>query len=132
MSGGAWKYVAGYMPSTHDMSGFATSELSVYSKYLDLYSANSNINSYNNRILGDATGEMGPFYCYTDRDGRARYHNNWNSDQSHFIESAFPWFHRGGYYGDGNLAGQFYFHRDTGGAYTYIGSRLVLTPQTKN
>ena len=126
MSGGAWEYVAGYMPSSSDASGFSASELTTYSKYLDLYSANSTINSYNNRKLGDATGEMGPFYFYADKDNNKRYHNNWYGDVSFFVDSTYPWFYRGGYYGSGVLAGQFYFVRYTGGVDTDGGSRLVL------
>ena len=126
MSGGAWEYVAGYMPSSSDGSGFSASELTTYSKYLDLYSANSTINSYNNRILGDATGEMGPFYFYADKYNNKLHHNNWYGDHSHFVGSTGPWFGRGGDYGHGVLAGQFHFDRYTGGVYAYGGSRLVL------
>ena len=126
MSGGAWEYVAAYMPSSRDASGFTSAELNTYAKYLDIYPANSTINSYNNRILGDATGEMGPFYFYADKDGNKRYHNNWYSDYSYFVDSTYPWFVRGGYYDDGVLAGQFYFGRGTGGGFTHVGSRLVL------
>ncbi len=127
MSGGAWEYVAGYMPSSSDDSGFTSTELTTYSKYLDLYSANSTINSYNNRKLGDATGEMGPFYFYADKDNNKRYHNNWYGDHSHFVDSTHPWFVRGGDYAYGVLAGQFYFGRSTGGVSAYAGARLVLT-----
>ena len=126
MSGGAWEYVAGYMPSSSDGSGFSASELTTYSKYLDLYSANSTINSYNNRILGDATGEMGPFYFYADKYNNKLHHNNWYGDYSYFVGSTSPWFGRGGSYGNGVLAGQFHFDRYTGGVRTYDGSRLVL------
>ncbi len=127
MSGGAWEYVAGYMPSSSDASGFTSAELNTYAKYLDIYPANSTINSYNNRILGDATGEMGPFYFYADKDNIKRYHNNWYGDHSYFVYSTYPWFGRGGYCGDGVLAGQFHFSRGTGGVDTLVGSRLVLT-----
>ena len=126
MSGGAWEYVAGYMPSSSDDSGFTSTELTTYSKYLDLYSANSTINSYNNRKLGDATGEMGPFYFYADKDNNKRYHNNWYGDFSYFVDSSSPWFFRGGIYAYGVLAGQFYFNTYTGGVTSHDGSRLVL------
>ena len=131
MSGGAWEYVAGYMPSSSDASGFTSDELNIYSKYLDLYQANSETTSYNNRILGDATGEMGPFYYYADNDNIIRYHNNWYSDNSYFISYIYPWFGRGGNHDASALAGQFNFGRGTGNVYIYGGSRLVLTPQTK-
>ena len=127
MSGGAWEYVAAYMPSSNDASGFSASELTTYSKYLDLYSANSTINSYNNRKLGDATGEMGPFYFYADKDNIKRYHNNWYGDHSVFIDDTFSWFGRSGAYNDGIRAGYFYFGRGSGDIYDFCGSRLVLT-----
>ena len=127
MSGGAWEYVAGYMPSSSYDSGFTSDELNIYSKYLDLYPSNSTLNSYNNRKLGDATGEMGPFYYYADQDGIKRYRNNWYGDQSSFIHSQYTWFRRGGPYDNGVLTSQFFFSRHTGGVYISGGSRLVLT-----
>lgn len=131
MSGGTWEYVAGYMTSSSDKSGFTVSEINANSKYLDVYPSNSTIFSYNNRILGDATGEMGPFYNYADAGGgNQHYHNNWYADDSYFVDStsAVPWFRRGGGYSYGILAGQFTFARNSGGASDSIASRLVLTP----
>ena len=83
--------------------------------------------SYQYRILGDATGEMGPFKTYLDGDNNSRYHNSWYGDDSHFGDSTYPWFHRGGGCGNGVLAGQFNFDRGTGGAHTNFGFRLVLS-----
>ena len=127
MSGGAEEYVAAYMPNKKDLSGFTSTELITYSKYFDVYQTDSSMTSYNHRILGDATGEMGPFYYYADRDNAGRYHNNWYVDYSLFIDSTNPWFRRGGYYADGVLAGQFSFNRFAGGVHSPIGFRLVLT-----
>ena len=73
--------------------------------------------TYSKRILGDATGEMGPFY----------YYEGWYSDGSGVVDSSDPWFCRGGFYDDGVLAGQFYSYHDTGGARSSVGLRLVLT-----
>ena len=128
MSGGAFDYVAGYMPSSNDASGFTSNELTTYSKYLDLYPSNSTITSYNNRILGDATGEMGPFYYYTDKDNIKPYHDNWYTDYSVFAFSTLPWFVRGGIYSHGFLTGQFNFDGGTGGIYSHVASRIVLIP----
>ena len=127
MSGGARDCVAGYVPSSSDASGFTLADLNIYSKYLDLYPDNTTIKSWNNRILGDATGEMGTFYYYVDKDNNKRYHNNWYNDNSCFLDSTNPWFYRGGLYVDGVLASQFYFNDYTGNTNTGIGSRLVLT-----
>ncbi len=127
MSGGARDCVAGYVPSSSDASGFTLADLNIYSKYLDLYPDNTTIKSWNNRILGDATGEMGLFYYYVDKDNNKRYHNNWYNDNSCFLDSTNPWFYRGGLYVDGVLASQFYFNDYTGNTNTGVGSRLVLT-----
>ncbi len=128
MSGGAWEYVAGYMPSSSDASGFTSDELITYSKYLDLYPNNSTMISYNNRILGDATGEMGPFYHYEDNEGVNRYYNNWYKESPGFVEHTYPWFVRGGIYSHGFLTGQFNFDGGTGGIYSHVASRIVLIP----
>ena len=129
MSGGAIEYVAGYMSNVSNQSGFTSDELTIYSKYLDVYSTNSTINSYNDRILGDATGELGPFYYYVDKDGTKRFHNSWYGDYSEFLAFSGPWFSRSGPYSNGVLAGQFYFVKKPGGVSTYDGFRLALTPK---
>ena len=128
MSGGSWKYMASFRSGTYGSSGFISSTLKAYnSKYYDEYSSLSDWTKYSKRILGDATGEMGPFYYYQDADGNNRSHNSWYADASYFVQSSAPWFYRGGYSTDGVLAGQFYFHRYTGGAHGSFGFRLVLT-----
>ncbi len=122
MSGGAWEYVAGYRDGTIGSSGLTLDEIrNTYSKYIDVYESDSMISSYSKRILGDATGEMGPFYY----DG-SYYRNNWYNDYLHFVEKDYPWFGRGGDYKNGSGAGQFYFARYTGNTNTNSGARLVL------
>lgn len=127
MSGGAHEYMASY--SAVGSSGFTTTTIAQYdSKYFDVYNTNSGEQTYQYRILGDATGEMGPFVDYKDGDSYNRHHNQWYGDFSDFVQSSYPWFSRGGYYDDGVLAGQFDFSRYTGGVGSTIGSRLVLAP----
>ena len=118
MAGGAHEYMASYRSGASIPTADA--------KYFDVYNASSAVNTYNYRILGDATGEMGPFINYKDGDGSARWHNKWYGDDSYFVDSTNPWFLRGGTYDHGVLAGQFNFRRSTGAAYGIIGSRLVL------
>ena len=128
MSGGAYEYMASFISETYGSSGFNATILKAYnSNYYDTYDKNSYKYTYSKRILGDATGEMGPFYYYQDGDNN-RLHNAWYADGSYFVESSDPWFDRGGgsyYYGV--LAGQFRFGRDTGGVNSEDGFRLVLT-----
>ena len=128
MSGGAWEYMASYRDTTLGSSGFDASTITNYdSKYFDVYSNSSNDYDYSKRILGDATGEMGPFYDYTTGTWTGHY-NNWYADYSYFVYSSYPWFVRGGYYYYGVLAGPFGFAYDTGGSDSYFGFHLVLAP----
>ncbi len=122
MSGGTWEYVAGYRDGTIGASGLTLTEIrEIYNKYIDVYASDSAVTTYSRRILGDATGEMGPFY--------GDYYNNWYNDYSNFVDSAYPWFRRGGPYSSGPISGQFYFSRHTGDAYNGFSARLVLTPK---
>jgi hypothetical protein len=123
MSGGAWEYMASYIDGTPKDSGFTTDsgDLTTYAKYLDVYSSASDINAYQYRILGDATGELGPFYKF-----EIHSYNNWFQDHSDFVSGVNSWFDRGGYCGNSTAAGQFYFRRDRGNANSYYSARLVL------
>ena len=128
MSGGAWEYMASLRNETYGSSGFDVTTLKAYnSKYYDTYDGSSNWTTYSKRILGDATGEMDPFYYYKDGDNVNRPHNSWYADHSDFVNSSHPWFGRGGHYNRGVLAGQFVFVPYTGGAGSGIGFHLVLT-----
>ena len=124
MSGGAWEYMAAYRADTMGSSGFSTTSTdsnyigSYNAKYFDVYPNNTGSNSFNKRILGDATGELGPI-------NSSRY-NSWYDDYSAFVSSSYPWFLRGGFHSFGVIAGSFAFYYTTGGASSYYGFRLVL------
>ena len=135
MSGGAWEYVMGYTTGASTVGG--SSEItSIYSdffensnwdKYYDEYSSTSSTN-YSNRILGDATGEMGPFGNQVDPDNNTRYKSSWYGDYALFVYSSSPWFPRGGAWYYGSSSGAFAFDIATGGADSHIGFRIVLAP----
>ena len=135
ISGGAFEYVMGYttgattVGGSSSITGLYSNFFSdnVYTKYWDRYTSTANTN-YNNRILGDATGEMGPFGSEKDPDGATRYKSSWYKDHAHFAYSSNPWFGRGGYWLNGTASGAFAFADSTGGAYTSISSRIVLAP----
>jgi len=117
MNGGAEEYVAGYRANTYGYSGFdATSIASYQDKYFDVYNEASEPTTYNYRILGDATGEMGPF---------ANYIGSWYGDSAYFVYSSLPWFYRGGYFRDSAAGGVFHFSR-TFGAEGGYSARLVV------
>jgi len=135
MSGGSWEYVMGYTTGATTIGGssgitslysnFFTD--SIYTKYWDKYSSTTTTN-YNNRILGDATGEMGSFGSQTDPDGTARYKSSWYGDYAYFAYSTNPWFARGGDWAGGTDVGAFASSSFTGAVYTNYGFRIVLTP----
>ena len=130
MSGGIWEYTASYVNEKYADSGYTFDLITSYTngeKYFDKYNSSSTITNYNNRILGDATGELGPFYLYEDGDEYLRNHNGWYDDLSQFVDSSSPWFFRGGARHNGILASQFSFSRGTGGNHSDIGFRVVLT-----
>ncbi len=130
MSGGVWEYVMGYTTGAESVGG-ASSITSLYSnffsdntysKYWDKYPTTINTD-YNNRILGDATGEMGPFGYESNL-----YRSSWYKNYANFIHPSYPWFVRGSHWNGGNEAGSFAFSFGTGSAYTYISFRIVLAP----
>ncbi len=122
MSGGIDEYVAGYIDGNVGNSGLTLDEIrNTYNKYIDVYASSSAATTYSNRMLGDATGEMGPFYY-----NGSNYRNNWYDDYSYFVDSSSPWFRRGG--ASSRAPGLFNFRgRSTmGGGSVSDSSRLVL------
>jgi len=118
MSGGAWEFVAGYRANTYGNSGFDETSIANYAnKYFDVYNELSDTTTYQYRILGDATGEIGPFMSNR---------GSWYGDYANFISEETPWFLRGGNYGDNSIAGAFFFHRIYGSINYGNSSRLVL------
>ena len=129
MSGCSYEYVAAYISNNVGSSGFSSININGYdNKYFDIYNSSSSVKSYQYRILGDATGEMGTFKSYPDGDDTSRYHSAWYGDYSYFVDSNYPWFARGGQYSDGVLTGIFDFGRATGKIANDSSYRIVLTP----
>ena len=140
MSGGAWEYVMGVMKDANGnlMSGLDSTWSSGFngtlydgssytngidfpdSKYYDVYNYGE-LTSYSNRILGDATGEMGPFQYKN-----YKFLSSWYNDEAWFVNSSYPWFNRGGSFSSGSGAGAFYFVNNYGHANSGISFRLVL------
>ena len=120
MSGGAYEYMAAYRSGTVGSSGLTVDTINANSNYFDIYNSASTDTSYQYRILGDATGEMGPI---------TSYETSWYQDCAYFVSSFNPWFARGGNYGGTNFAGVFCFPALAGAAKDSIGSRMVLSPE---
>jgi predicted oxidoreductase len=105
MSGGTDEYVMGNYNKTAGKSGLTVS--GVPAEHIDIYSGTSVSASH----LGDATGETA----------------GWYSDYAFFVLSSVPWFERGGYYSNGDVAGVFVFDVNTGEGSTFSGFRVALS-----
>ena len=132
--GGAQEYVASYIDTKFGSSGFKATTIAEYdAKYFDVYNTSSTASTFKYRILGDATGETGPFKSFIDGDGdttatttNSRNHNTWYNSLARFVLSSEPFFLRGGTFKNGGLASQFYFDNHTGAAHANVGYRFVL------
>ncbi|MCI8575257.1 MAG: hypothetical protein HFI09_02175, partial [Bacilli bacterium] len=83
------------------------------SKYYDQYRYSENEGIYSKRILGDATGEMGPFE--TAHFGQEpRNIGSWYSDEAWMVAKMWPWFQRGANFPIGIGAGIFMFGHANG------------------
>jgi len=135
MSGGAWEYVMGYTTGATTVGGNSSiTNLysnffsdSTYLKYWDKYTSTLNTN-FNNKILGDATGEMGPFGSEKDLDSNIRYKSSWYKDYANFANSSVSWFARGGIWYYGTTSGIFAIGSDIGGMDGVVSYRVVLAP----
>ena len=155
MSGGAWEYVMGVMLDKNgkvmsgrnsiynsgfngsfgcptcdsDTSGLTslTTGISFPSdtRYYDTYAYAENDETYNRRILGDATGEMGPFSTAT-YGSQTRQISSWYDDEAWFVSSNFPWFGRSGAFTGGIGNGLFAFDNGYGQEKPWGGFRVVL------
>ncbi len=126
MSGGAWEYMVSVELNKAGNAILYGSTASVASeltdpKYYDIYNYGNNTRTdYSRRILGDATGEMGPLGAEI---------SSWYKDSAIFVYSgtnAFTWFVRGGAYQYGTASGVFAFESQTGDVSWGNGFRVVL------
>ena len=145
MSGGAWEYMMsvlvdqngtpmsgsnsinnsgfngpfGCPTCDHDNSGLTElttgKDLPTNTKYYDTYAYAENDKSYQNRILGDATGETGPFSLATN-DTQTRQIGSWYQDEAWFVYNVGPWLMRSATHSYGMNSGIFSYRRDFGRA----------------
>jgi len=160
MSGGAWEYVMGIMLDENgnlmsgrnnlNHSGFngilgcpncdggdkaITSITNGYEwpdkRYYDTYSYSTNDQHFERRILGDATGEVGPFASknYNGSNGKyTRFINSWYDDFAQSVHDSNPWVIRGGHLLEGTDSGIFAFSVTMGSLLNNLGFRVVLSP----
>ena len=123
MSGGASELVMAIMLTKNNVPSFDISFVR-YPKYYDIYAYGESQLSFTRRILGDATGELGPFHSPLVGDSHSN--SSWYDDVGNFIYSAYPGLSRGENLTWDNNTGIFAFNFcDFQGSYMK-GFRLVL------
>ena len=120
-------YTSGFAGPYCNTSGTASGQAFPEEKYYDKYAYGSDYVHYERRILGDATGEMGPFANATYGEQK-RQSGSWYADEAWFVATTYPWFVRGGGYAVGIGAGVFDFGYAPGFASTKYSFRVVLAP----
>jgi len=147
MSGGAWEYVMGILTNETKVpfsgrnatyhsgftgpygeggalaSGYAWPE----SRYYDTYAYGTSYREYTRGILGDATGEMGPF-ASVKYGSRTNYIHSWYKNHAYNVYNSSPWYMRSGGCRHGSQSGMFAFSQDYGSSYDDVSFRIVLTP----
>ncbi len=129
MSGGTLETMAACVEGSVGSSDFDIETLAkeMDNGYIDRYSKDSTSTSFNKRILGDAIGELGPFYTYIEGNGSLYLHSSWYSNSAEFVRSAEPWLSRGSWFDQGAVISQFYFRTDVGEVWG-AGFRVALAP----
>ena len=134
MSGGASEFVMAYTNNVtldnelSDITNFYDDffDNDIWSMYYDEYSSKT-YTDFDNRVLGDAIGEMGPFYRYTtDSGGTTR--SSWYDDYAYFPIADRAWFVRGGNWQDGVVSGLFYIYGINGNISSAGAFRMILSP----
>lgn len=119
--------MASYITGIYGSSDFDAESMAIYdNKYFDIYPSNSLAATYNKKILGDATGELGPFYYYKESNEISYNHSTWYADNVAFVVINFPWFYRGASYNSGVIAGIFRANGNLGSNLSYTSFRIVL------
>ena len=122
MNGGGFEFLAAYSDTKLGNSGFDSNPHSIYgAKYFDVYPSDISTADFNKRILGDATGELGPFYLST-----AMVSSSWWTDHGNMPSNNVPWVSRGGSMIYGVLSGIMNFDCFSGNAADDETFRIVL------
>ena len=117
MSGGAYEYVMGYYsPASTTWGATSSSNYAGFtsqpdSKYYDNYTTTSALTACNGGI------------CYGHSLSET---SNWYGDLAGFVWGSYPWFLRGGIFGNGSDAGAFDFNLNNGDANGNFAARSVL------
>ena len=124
MSGGGWEYIAASYSS--DSNNSNTNEYfgsnAAHPPYVNTY----NFSDPNSCTFATCGGQA----LYETNNGSNNGSNQWNGNYMYFVTSSYPWFGRGGYYGDD--AGLFYVNDNDGDGFIHYAFRVALAPTAQN
>jgi len=128
MSGGAWERVAAYVPNGNESLGkYGENLVNGLAKYKDVYQAASTDTAAEHYALSTPTnGKYGDAIWETSSKSETPWKGSWYSDHSGFPCSIYPFFDRGGGYGNASVAGVFYFYMSNGEPNVDDGFRVVV------
>ncbi len=121
ISGNSFEYTMGNMIDSNGnfyivSSGFTSAP---EDKYYDKYSYGPANWLHARGKLGDATKET--LITFGNNTG------GWYNDYAYIVSSGDSWFHRGGFYGNGAIAGAFSFSTNNGSSNNEYSSRAILS-----
>jgi hypothetical protein len=117
MSGGSWEYTPAYY------KGGSSSYLAYGSSFVYIKDTTT-VNTQSTKYATVYDGVTASSYY---KIGDATYEtSSWNGDYVSFIRSSYPFFGRGGSYGNTNVAGLFFYDDHTGFGENYTGFRVSL------
>ena len=122
MSGGAWEYVMGVFADTNGnpRSGDDSTYNSGFTGMLSDGTTYTGVSFPDSKYYNLYTGTSYTGHALTET-------KNWYSDAAYFVDSSYPWFRRGGHYGNGTQSGVFYFNNINGNSDSDGSSRLVIS-----
>ena len=124
MSGGAWEYVAAYVNNGNsNLTNYGSSLVNGDAKTKNVYSKGSSDSRDNNYSAN--SGKYGDAVYETSANGNSSS-SSWYGDYSYFPSTDWPFFYRGGGYGNGTYAGVFCFDSSDGNSNGSISFRPVL------
>ena len=130
MSGGAWELVSGFMMNSTNTQPSVEGITFSSNKYYDGYKYVTEADQYQNRILGDAIGELGPFfnkdYLSSDNTPHVRYINSWYYTMSSNVITTWVSILRGGDMVSGSDSGTFALYISTNNNHRVISYRIVM------
>ena len=122
MSGGAYDYVMGIMADTNGKprSGYSSSDNSGFTGMLKDGTTYTGIAFPDSKYYNLYTGTSYTGHALTETKG-------WYSDNGYFANSNYPWFMRGGFYGNSTKSGVFLFDSLAGSNNSSHSSRIVIS-----